>query len=72
MESASRIARARLAALIRHRGQDDPATVQARAIYADQFTRERLQRLLACPELAPEMRLRLQDLVGSSEGSAAA
>lgn len=70
MESASRTARARLAALTRHRGEDDPDVVQARADYTRRFTGEQLRRLLG-PQ-TPEARAQLVALVLEDEGAHAA
>ncbi|MFD7772430.1 hypothetical protein [Streptomyces sp. NPDC059787] len=68
MESASRTARARLAALTRHRGEDDPDVVQARHDYTRRFTREQLHRILG-PQ-TPETRAELVALVLEDEGAA--
>lgn len=45
MDSAARTARARLAALVRHRDANDPRVVQARDDYADFRTRAQVQAL---------------------------
>lgn len=45
MDSAARTARARLAALVRHRDADDPQLVQARDDYAASRTRAQVQAL---------------------------
>ena len=66
MESAARSARARMAALVRHRDADDPQVVQARDDYADFRTRAQLQRLTPA-----ERRRLLAALVDDREAMAA-
>lgn len=70
MESASRTARARLAALTRHRGDDDPEVLQARADYLRRFTGEQLRRILG-PQTPEARRELLGALVLEDEGAAA-
>lgn len=59
-----------MAALTRHRGEDDPDVVQARADYTRRFTREQLRRILG-PQ-APETRASLVALALEDEGASAA
>ncbi len=45
MDPTARTARARLAALVRHRRADDPQLVEARDVYADHRARIRIEGL---------------------------
>lgn len=45
MDPTARTARARLAALVRHRDADDPQLAEARNAYADHLARIRVARL---------------------------
>lgn len=61
MDPAARAARARLAALVRHRRADDPQLAQARATYTRHLLRSRLA------QMSPEERSQLLAALTASE-----
>lgn len=65
MDSTARAARARVAALSRHRRADDPQLVQARAAYADHAARMSVARL------TPQERRRLLAALTADESAPA-
>lgn len=61
MDSTARAARARMAALSRHRDADDPQLLEARDDYAKHAARIRVARL------TPQERNRLRDALGDDD-----
>ena len=61
MDSTARAARARMAALSRHRRADDPQLIQARDVYADHAAR------ISVARLSPQERSRLLTVLTADE-----